>query len=205
LAKLHTALALRETGKHYLMRGYALIRRALVEMDRRFALSGGLFFLTPSELPELIKGGDLGATITTRRKRRAIALSIESPPALFSDDLEAIGRPAPLPEGVAELQGVSLSVGVAEGPAMVLTDPRAQPPLLTDYILVCPSTDPSWVPLFARAKGLVMETGGVLSHGAIVAREFGIPAVAGLPGILRRMQSGQRIRIDGIRGTVAIL
>jgi phosphohistidine swiveling domain-containing protein len=87
----------------------------------------------------------------------------------------------------------------------VLTDPDAEVPISDAYILVCPSTDPSWVPLFARAKGLVMETGGVLSHGAIVAREFGLPAVAGLPGVVRRIVTGQRIRVDGGNGTVAVI
>ena len=72
------------------------------------------------------------------------------------------------------------------------------------YILVCPSTDPAWVPLFIRASGLVMETGGILSHGAIVAREFGLPAVAGIPNALRQIQSGQRLRVDGTTGTVII-
>ena len=73
------------------------------------------------------------------------------------------------------------------------------------YILVCPSTDPAWVPLFVGAKGLVMETGGVLSHGAIVAREFGLPAVAGLPGVTQRLKTGQTVRVDGGRGTVTVL
>jgi phosphohistidine swiveling domain-containing protein len=203
--KLHTALGLRETGKHHLLRGYALIRRALVELDRRFGLNGGIFFLTPDELPRLIAREDLNALITERRKRRSIALSLDVPPVLFSDDLDAIGRPAPPPEGADVLHGVSLSAGVAEGPAMVLTDPRAAPPALNDFILVCPSTDPSWVPLFARARGLIMETGGVLSHGAIVAREFGLPAVAGVPDIVRRLKTGQRVRVDGSNGTVAII
>ena len=66
-------------------------------------------------------------------------------------------------------------------------------------------TDPAWVPLFVHARGLVMETGGVLSHGAIVAREFGLPAVAGLPGVVRQLHSGQRLRVDGSLGTVTIL
>ena len=73
------------------------------------------------------------------------------------------------------------------------------------FVLVCPSTDPAWVPLFAKAKALVMETGGVLSHGAIVAREFGLPAVAGLPGITRQLRTGQRVRVDGGKGIVAVL
>ncbi len=62
-----------------------------------------------------------------------------------------------------------------------------------------------WVPLFVRARGLVMERGGVLSHGAIVAREYGLPAVSGLPGVQHRLRTGQRLRIDGGRGTVTVL
>jgi pyruvate,water dikinase len=86
-----------------------------------------------------------------------------------------------------------------------LTDPTVAPETTEPYILVCPSTDPAWVPLFVNARGLVMETGGVLSHGAIVAREFGLPAVAGLPDIHRRLRTGQRIRVDGATGKVSIL
>lgn len=69
-------------------------------------------------------------------------------------------------------------------------------------VLVAPSTDPSWTPAFLRAGALVMETGGFLSHGAIVAREFGLPAVANLPGILDRLEPGQWLAVDGDRGRV---
>jgi rifampicin phosphotransferase len=85
-------------------------------------------------------------------------------------------------------------------PEKPTADLPAQP-----YILVCPSTDPAWVPLFVQAKGLVMETSGVLSHGAIVAREFGRPAAAGLPEVHRRLRTGQCLRIDGGSGTVTVL
>jgi len=149
-------------------------------------------------------GKDLTARIAARRKRRQTELALEVPPVLFSDDLEAIGRPLPEPEGGDKLQGIALSAGVAEGPALVLTEPSTAVPG-EGFILVCSSTDPAWVPLFVRAKGLVMETGGVLSHGAIVAREFGLPAVAGLPGITGRLRSGQVLRVDGGRGTVTVL
>src|SRR5262245_7512020 len=103
------------------------------------------------------------------------------------------------------MQGVPLSAGVAEGPALVLEHPHASDLPGEDYVLVCPSTDPAWVPLFVKAKALVMETGGVLSHGAIVAREFGLPAVAGLPGATERLKTGQMLRVDGGRGTVTIV
>src|SRR5262249_49057706 len=99
---------------------------------------------------------------------------------------------------------VPLSPGVAQGPALVLHEPVHGPHPTQPYILVCPSTNPAWVPLFVHACGLIMETGGVLSHGAIVAREVRVPAVAGLPGILRRLRSGQIVRLDGSGGQVTV-
>lgn len=203
--RLRTYLGLREAAKHYLLLGYAVVRRALVEFDRRYRLNGGVFYLLPHELKDLRTAGtDLTPRVVQRRKRRQAELSLEVPPVLFSDDLEAIGRPLPTPDGGDILTGVALSAGTAEGPALVLTEPTA-PPARGGYVLVCPSTDPAWVPLFAHAAALVMETGGVLSHGAIVAREFGLPAVAGLPGAVRRLRTGQRLRVDGGRGTVTVL
>ena len=209
LKTLHTYLGLRETAKHYLMQGYALIRRFLVELDRRYHLEGGIFFLTPEELPRLVHQQpptvepELASLIVERRRRRDLALSLTVPQVLFSDDLEAIGRAVDL-AAVEVLQGVPLSAGVAEGNALVLEQPTAHLPA-EPFILVCPSTDPAWVPLFVLAKGVVMETGGVLSHGAIVAREFGLPAVAGLPEVMRRLRTGQRLRVDGATGQVNIL
>ncbi len=201
---LHTYVGLRETAKHYLMYGYALIRRALVELDRRYRLDGGIFFLTPDELPRLLAGEDLAATIAERRRRRMLLLGLELPPVLFSDELDAIGRPVPI-DGADMMLGVPVSAGVAEGPALVLEHPRIEAAAPEGYVLVCPSTDPAWVPLFMQARALVMETGGVLSHGAIVAREFGLPAVAGVPGAMRRIRSGQKVRVDGGQGTVTII
>jgi pyruvate,water dikinase len=202
---LHTYLGLRETAKHHFMRGYALIRRALVELDRRHRLQGGIFFLVPEELPHLGQGTyPIAGLIADRRRFRAAALTLELPPVIFSDDLDAIGRPVPV-EGADILQGLPLSAGTAEAPALVLHEPRTDGLPAEPYVLVCPSTDPAWVPLFARARGLVMEVGGVLSHGAIVAREYGLPAVAGIPGVQKRLRTGQRLRVDGARGTVTVL
>jgi pyruvate,water dikinase len=201
---LHDYLALRETAKHYLLHGFALLRKVLLELDRRHGLHGGLFFLTEDELPRLLHTDDMSALIAQRRRRRMLALGLEVPPVLFSDDLDAIGRPVVITGGDV-LQGVPLSTGVAEAKALVLEQPLGATIPSEEYILVCPSTDPAWVPLFVRTKGLVMETGGVLSHGAIVAREFGLPAIAGLPGVVTRIKTGQRLRIDGNHGTVVVL
>ena len=201
---LHEYLGLRETAKNDLMRGIAQMRRLLLELDRRRSLGGGVFFLTPDELPRLLAGHDLGPTIAKRRRRRALALGLECPPVLFSDDLDAIGRPITIDNGDS-IEGVPLSAGVVEGPALVLDHPESSRVPADGTILVCPSTDPAWVPLFVYARGLVMETGGVLSHGAIVAREFGLPAVAGIPAVTRRIVTGQRIRVDGTRGVVTLI
>jgi pyruvate,water dikinase len=205
LQALHTHLALRETAKHHLLRGYTLIRRILLELDRRAGLDGGIFFLTPEELPRLGKdAAELPALIAKRRRRRQLALSLPVPQVLFSDDLEAIGRPVEV-TGADAYQGVPLSAGTAEAPALVLAEPAQAGLPDGPYILVCPSTDPAWYPLFVKARGLVMETGGVLSHGAIAARELGLPAVAGLPEVHRRVRTGQRLRIDGGTGKVNVL
>ncbi len=205
LKRLHTFLALRETGKHHLMRGYALIRRILVELDRRFGLHGGIFFLTLEELPELVQGEDLSDRIAQRRKEREMLLALSVPPVLFSDDLDAIGRSVAPAEGQASYQGIPLSAGIVEGPALVLDELPELVPDGEPYVLVCPSTDPAWMPLFVRARALVMETGGMLSHGAIVAREFGLPAVAGLPDIHKLVRTGQRLQVDGGSGRVNVL
>lgn len=198
-------LGLRESAKHYLLMGYSFLREVLLELDKRLQLTGGIFFLTPEELPRLIGGESFAHVITARRKERLLALSLEAPAVLFSDDLEAIGRKQPPADGTTTWQGTPVSAGVAEGEALVLTEPPAVPPQRSGFILVCPSTDPAWVPLFLNSTGLVMEMGGILSHGAIVAREFGLPAVVGIPDVHRRVRTGQRLRVDGNSGEVHIL
>lgn len=209
LRLLHQLLGLREAGKHHMLRGYALMRRALVLLDRHFGLDGGIFYLAIDELPELLAApadqrDSLVARIDERRKRREILLALPVPQVVFSDDLEAIGRELQT-DGAPSFRGTPLSAGSAEAAAWVLDDVAGATPPAEPYILVCPTTDPAWVPLFGQAKGLVMETGGVLSHGAIVAREFGLPAVAGIPDVHRRLRTGQRLFIDGGSGIVKIV
>ena len=194
----------RETAKFYLMLGYEQIRRALIELDRRYALKGGIFYLVPDELGQLINGKAFNDIIATRKKERELLLQIEVPDVIFSDSLEQIG--APMTADTAKTySGVSVSAGVATGKARVLLTPAEVRPSDHDYILVCPSTDPAWTPLFLRAAGLVMERGGILSHGAVVAREYGVPAVANIPNATRHITDGQMLQIDGNAGTVSIL
>ena len=130
-------------------------------------------------------------------------LQIEVPDVIFSDALEDIG--APISTDTAETYvGVGVSAGVATGKARVLLTPVDVRPSDRDYILVCPSTDPAWTPLFLNAAGLVMERGGILSHGAVVAREYGVPAVANIPNATQHIVDGQTLQVDGNQGTVSI-
>ena len=116
----------------------------------------------------------------------------------------AAGSPALPQPGAQRLAGQSVSPGVAEGRARVILDPHGAR-LEPGEILVCPSTDPGWTPLFLTAAGLVMEIGGLMTHGSIVAREYGIPAVVGVRDATTRIHTGQKIRIDGSTGAVTVI
>ena len=112
-------------------------------------------------------------------------------------------------EGVADpgdgsLGGSPVSPGVALGPVRVVLSP-ANAGLKPGEILVCPGTDPAWTPLFLVAAGLVTEVGGMMTHGSVVAREYGIPAVVGVHDATTRLTTGMRIRLDGSAGTITIL
>ena len=193
----------RETAKFYLMLGYEQVRRALLELDRRYQLNGGIFYLVPDELRQLINGEAFGDVIATRKTKRELMLQIEVPDVIFSDALDQIGTSMSI-EAADTYTGVGVSAGVATGPARVLLTPSDARPSDRDYILVCPSTDPAWTPLFLQAAGLVMERGGILSHGAVVAREYGVPAVVNIPNATRRIADGQMLQIDGNQGTISI-
>ncbi len=194
----------RETAKFHLMLGYEQIRRALIELDCRYALEGGIFYLVPDELQQLINGKAFNDIIATRKMERELLLQIEVPDVIFSDSLEEIGTPM-TPDTAETYRGVNVSAGVATGKARVVLTPADVHPSDRDYILVCPSTDPAWTPLFLHAAGLVMERGGILSHGAVVAREYGVPAVVNIPNATRHIADGQLLQIDGNAGTVSIL
>ena len=196
-------LPYRERAKHHLMMGYETIRAVLVELARRWDLGRDLFFLRLDELGRF--EADRGAfekAIASRKLRWRSAQRISLSETIDSERLDELGRPPP-PDEAAGLVGRPLASGAAEGVARVVLDPREAGDLGTAYILVCPSTDPGWTPLFVHARGLVVERGGVLSHGAIVARDFGIPAVA-CEGATQRVPDGARVRIDGASGEIRI-
>ena len=126
-------------------------------------------------------------------------------PRLFLSDGRAFydGISSPEAEGDT-LHGNPVSPGVVEGYVRVVLDPQ-KTNLTPGEILVCTGTDPAWTPLFLAAAGLVMEIGGMVTHGAIVAREYGIPAVVGVHQATSRLKTGQRIQVNGSTGEVIIL
>jgi phosphoenolpyruvate synthase/pyruvate phosphate dikinase len=103
------------------------------------------------------------------------------------------------------LRGVPVSPGTVTSPASLIKSLAEFDQMQPDSILVCPMTNPAWTPLFAHATGLVTDMGGILGHGSIVAREYGIPAVVGTGTITQRVKYGQMIRVDGDAGTVKLL
>lgn len=196
-------LPFRENGKFYLMQGYELLRMALVELSRRWDLGRDLFFL---RLPELARfetdRESLTKTIASRKIRWQSARKLEMPAIVDSSEIEQLGKPR-VYAAASELKGESIAAGVFAGPARIVFDPKEARDLGSGFVLVCPSTDPGWTALFMHAKGLVIERGGVLSHGAIVARDFGIPAVV-CPEATRRIRDGAMVRVDGNRGLITL-
>jgi pyruvate,water dikinase len=103
------------------------------------------------------------------------------------------------------MRGIGCSPGVVEGRARVLREPADAEQLQPGEILVAPHTDPGWTPLFLTSRAVVTEIGGFLSHGATVAREYGVPAVFNVTGATHQIQTGDTLRVDGVRGTVSII
>ncbi|HUT34955.1 MAG TPA: PEP/pyruvate-binding domain-containing protein [Planctomycetota bacterium] len=206
LPELHDAQALlpyRETGKHYLMMGYETIRAVLVELARRWDLGRDLFFLHLDELDGFESRRDeLAKDVASRKLRWKSAQKLSMSFVVDSEKLEELGHPQTQAAG-ATLAGCPLASGAAKGVARVVFDPQTADDLGTGYILVCPSTDPGWTPLFVHARGLVVERGGMLSHGAIVARDFGIPAVV-CENATQLIPDGTIIEVDGATGAIAL-
>jgi len=148
----------------------------------------------------------LAPIVAERRQRYDREKLRRQIPRLLLSDGQAFYDGLGAPEGVAEgvIVGSPVSPGVVEGIVHVVLDPHGTR-LVPGEILVCPGTDPAWTPLFLAAGGLVMEVGGLMTHGSVVAREYGIPAVVGVSFATTRLHTGQRIRVDGFAGRIQIL
>jgi phosphohistidine swiveling domain-containing protein len=205
---------LRESPKLYIVRMMGIIRQGLLESGRDLAAEGllnepeDLFFLYLSELEALAnhEPHDWAALIASRRGSYAREVLRRQIPRVLLGDGQAFyeGLSAPTEGEEDILVGSPVSPGIVEGVARVVLDPRLAQ-LAPGDILVCPGTDPAWTPLFLAAGGLVMEVGGMMTHGSVVAREYGIPAVVGVHEATQQLKTGQRVRVDGNTGRVVLL
>jgi phosphohistidine swiveling domain-containing protein len=212
LNRLRALSGLREVPKFDFVLLLAAARRHLLVIGEELARASRLenaadiFFITLIETREALAGLDMRAIVRERQADYERELGRRHiPRILLSDGTEPEAVMVPELEGVGKkaLKGAPASAGVVTGKARVIFDPvgaRLEP----GEILVAPSTDPGWTPLFFTARGLVMEMGGPMSHGAIVAREYGIPAVVGVSGALQQITTGQQITVDGSRGTILL-
>src|SRR5712691_3863435 len=173
----------------------------------RLKEAADVFFLTLSEAHAALAGADLRERVSERRATFARELRRRHVPlVLLSDGTEPTAAPQTTQSTARSektLQGTPASAGRVTALARVILDPN-DARISPGEILVAPSTDPGWTPLFLKASGLVMEVGGAMAHGAIVAREYGIPAVVGVAGATERIATGSRVTLDGTAGTVVI-
>ncbi len=221
--RMRALAGLRESPKFWAVRVMDLVRTMLRDSGRSLVEAGilahpdDLFFLNFSELRALAArqeeasasdGGsalDWQALVRERRQAYAREERRTQVPRLLLSDGQAFYEGVLAPAGTDDLlAGSPVSPGVVEGRVRVVLDP-SEAPLAPGEILVCPGTDPSWTPLFLVAGGLVMEVGGLMTHGSVVAREYGIPAVVGVTQATERLRTGQRVRVDGTAGLVTIL
>jgi pyruvate,water dikinase len=205
-------LGLREHPKFTVVRLMGIVRPEIIaageELARRgqIADSKQVWHLGAFELIDAL--GDPRLDLRSELAERADQFNRDKPrrpPIAISSDGE-IPLLAESREGIPPdaLPGTAASAGVAEGIARVITDPQHEV-LEAGEILVAPFTDPGWTPLFVHAAGVVTEVGGLLTHGAVVAREYGIPAVVSVAGATEKIRTGQRIKVDGSGGFVEIL
>ncbi|MBL9188830.1 MAG: hypothetical protein JNK23_15205 [Opitutaceae bacterium] len=196
-------LPYREDGKHHLMLGYGLLRDLALEAGRRLGLGEKVFLLTRAEIEHAFRTGYAPvALIEERRLRRAAEEKLATPPLITRAEAESFGVPPPLDTAAEQWPALPLASGRASGPVRVLSTPDQLPVGERGFVLVCPTTDTGWTPLFASAAAVIVECGGSLSHGAVVAREMGVPAVT-LPGATRLFRDGETVTVDGAHGRVA--
>ncbi|MFP5502809.1 MAG: PEP-utilizing enzyme, partial [Candidatus Sericytochromatia bacterium] len=191
-------------------RMYALIRRETLAVARLLTKSGALqapeevWHLRYPEVIDLLEGAmspEAARALVAARREEADGYRRFTNPNELGRRFKVAGPDAPPPEGA--LAGIACSPGVARARVRVVKTIQDGHALRPGEILVTRFTDPGWTPLFSTIAGVVTETGGVLSHAAVIAREYGIPAVLAVPGATARLKDGDWVIVDGSRGTVA--
>jgi pyruvate,water dikinase len=209
--RVRTFIGYREYPKYAIVSRYFVYKRALLEEAGRLVRADVLretediFFLTFQELHDVVRTHHVDNQLIRERKEAFRAFQALTPPRVLTSDGEVINgayRREDVPAGA--LVGLPVSAGTVEGRARIILD-MAEAELEAGDILVTAHTDPSWSPLFVAINGLVTEVGGLMTHGAVIAREYGLPAVVGVEHATRLIQDGQRIRVNGTHGYIEIL
>ncbi|HTP34444.1 MAG TPA: rifamycin-inactivating phosphotransferase [Candidatus Acidoferrales bacterium] len=209
--RVRTFIGYREYPKYGIVSRYFVYKQALLEEAARLVeahlirTKEDIFYLTLQELHDVARTNQADHQLIRRRKEAFLSYQKLTPPRVLTSDGEAVAggyRRDDLPAGA--LVGLPVSAGTVEGRARVILD-MAEANLEPGDILVTAYTDPSWTPLFVAIKGLVTEVGGLMTHGAVIAREYGLPAVVGAEHATQLIRDGQRIRVHGTDGYVEIL
>ncbi|MBL8958033.1 MAG: phosphoenolpyruvate synthase [Myxococcaceae bacterium] len=211
IERLRTFIGYREYPKYGIVSRYFVYKQALQSEAARLVKAGVLRaaddidYLRFEELQEVVRSQRADAALVQRRREAFRGYEALTPPRVLTSEGETFAgvyRREGAPHGA--LVGLGVSAGTVEGRARVVSN-VADAQLEPGDILVTAYTDPSWTPLFVGIKGLVAEVGGLMTHGAVIAREYGLPAVVGVPGATRKIRDGQRVRIDGSNGYVELL
>jgi phosphoenolpyruvate synthase/pyruvate phosphate dikinase len=209
--RVRTFIGYREYPKYFIVSRYFVYKQALLEEAGRLVQAHMLrerediFYLTFQELHDVVRTNQVDDQLISQRKHAFRSYQALTPPRVLTSEGEGIAgayRRDDVPAGA--LVGLPVSAGIIEGRARVILD-MAEAELEPGDILVTAYTDPSWTPLFVAIKGLVTEVGGLMTHGAVIAREYGLPAVVGVEHATRLIRDGQRIRVHGTDGCVEIL
>jgi phosphoenolpyruvate synthase/pyruvate phosphate dikinase len=208
---VRTFIGYREYPKYGMVSRYFIYKQALLDEARRLVAGqvlrspDDIYYLTFAEFGEVVRTHQADNQLIGRRRAEYASYQSLSAPRVLTSDGESIAgayRRDGVPPGA--LVGLAVSAGVVEGRARVISD-VAEADLEAGDILVTAYTDPSWTPTFVAIAGLVTEVGGLMTHGAVIAREYGLPAVVGVQNVQRLIRNGQRIRVDGGNGFVEIL
>src|SRR5215216_1660089 len=209
--RVRTFIGYREYPKYGMVSRYFVYKQALLEEAERLVQAHVLrekediFYLRFEELHDVVRTHHVDDQLIRQPKEAFESYQSLTPPRVLTSEGEVIAgayRVGDLPAGA--LVGLPVSAGTIEGRARVIMD-MAEADLEPGDILVTTYTDPSWTPLFVAIKGLVTEVGGLMTHGAVIAREYGLPAVVGVEHATRLIRDGQRIRVHGTDGYVEIL
>lgn len=200
----------RDTMHFELTRLFPPARRAFIELGRRWKEAGlfervdDIYYITLDEMLDLSRSPEPVQELIQERREEFEASKHRPWPVIVRGDQEIYLESVMSESGEGDLSGIAGSPGVVSGSVRLVRSPEEFDRLQKGEILVAPMTNPVWTPLFAIAGGLITEIGGILSHGAIVAREYGIPAVMSVAGATKLLSDGQQVTVDGDRGVVLL-